>query len=77
MVSRPTPRGCLGGSGQVGGSGWVGGSPGGGLQAHTREVCLGPGPGGDIPACTKADTTPQQMATASGGTHPSGMLSCT
>ena len=44
-----------------------GGSPGphlGGLQAHTR---------GCIPACTEADPL---MATAAGGTHPTGMHSC-
>ena len=28
-----------------------------------------------IPACTEA-STPQQMATAAGGTHPTGMHSC-
>ena len=36
------------------------------LQAHTQ---------GGIPACTEADT-PHQMATAAGGTHPTGMHSC-
>ena len=49
-----------------------GGSPGphlgGVLQAHT--------PGGCIPACTETDTPPQQTATAEGGTHPTGMHSC-
>ena len=42
-------------------------SPGGHLQAYTR--------GGGIPACTVADTPPQR-ATAAGGTHPTGMHSC-
>ena len=42
----------------------------GGLQAHIR----GQGVVG-IPACTEA-STPQQMATAAGSTHPTGMLSC-
>ena len=46
----------------------------GGLQAHTQGGSPGPHPGG-IPACTEAGT-PQQMATASGGTHPTGMHSC-
>ena len=78
-VSRPTPRGKL--RGQA----W--GSPGprwGSLQAHTWGVSPGPHPGGSqahtqwggIPACTEADTPPQQMATAVGSTHPSGMHSC-
>ena len=45
----------------------------GDLQAHTRgvsrpkRVC--------IPVCTEAD--PLWMATATGGTHPTGMYSCT
>ena len=83
----PHPRGKLRGlagggggiqahsQGEVEGSGLGGlqvhtrGSPGphqGGLQAHTQE---------DIQVCTEADT-PQQMATAVGGTHPTGMHSC-
>ena len=54
-----------------------GGSPGphlGGLQAHIQGVSR-PTLGGVIPGCTEADT-PQQMATAAGGTHPTGMHSC-
>ena len=39
----------------------------GGLQAHTQ---------GSIPACTEADSPHEQMATAAGGTHPTGMHSC-
>ena len=66
-VSRPTP----------------GGSPGqhpGDLQTHTWVVsrptlgCLQAHTWG-IPACTEADT-PQQMATAAGSMHPTGMHSC-
>ena len=40
-----------------------------GVQAHTW------GDGWGNPTCTKADP-PQQMATAVGGTHPTGMHSC-
>ena len=61
QVSRPTPKG------KVEGSGWGGGSPGphlGGGGACCRGVpTLG---GGGLPA----------MATAAGGTHPTGMHSC-
>ena len=52
--------------------------PGGGVgvsRPRPRKGCLGPGPRGCpgpggvcIPACTEADT-PQQTATAAGGTH--------
>ena len=69
-----------GGSG-VEGSGLGGGSPGphprgklrglawGDLQAHTR--------GGGIPVSTEANPPPHtHTATAAGGTHPTGMLSC-
>ena len=71
--------------GRFGGSGW-----GEGVQAHTRSGGSQPMPGGVvqaqaqgevsrpkgcIPACTEADT-PQQMATAAGSTHPTGMHSC-
>ena len=83
-VSRPTPGGQIGGSGW----GFPGPHPGGrlgglaggeglqahtqgGFQAHTQGGCPGPGLGG-IPACTEADTPPQQTATAVGGTHPTG-----
>ena len=45
------------------------GLAGGSLQVHTH------GGGECIPTCTEADT-PQQMATAAGGTHPTGMHSC-
>ena len=68
---------CLAGymTSQVGG---LGGCPGpglgsvqaqarGGVQAQAQGVC--------IPAGTEADT-PQQMTTAAGGTHPTGMHSC-
>ena len=50
-------------------------TPRGGLQAHTQRGSPGPHLGG-IPACTEADPPPQQMATAVGGTHPTGMHSC-
>ena len=73
QVSRPTLRE------EVEGSGW------GSLQAHTQGEVEGSGWGGVfrptprgcvcIPACTEADT-PQQTATAAGGTHPTGMHSC-
>ena len=57
----------------------------GGVQAQARG-CPGPGlgearPGGGgqargcIPACTEADTPPQQTATAADGTHPTGIHS--
>ena len=88
QVSRPTPRGEVEGSGLGKGSpgthpggGEVEGSGLGGLQAHTggisrptpgRRGSPGPHPGG-IPACTEADPP---MATAVGGTHPTGMHSC-
>ena len=64
----------------------LGGSPGphpggswgvwpGGLQAHTLGVSR-PTPGGlCIPVCTEA-TSPPWIATAEGGTHPTGMHSC-
>ena len=45
----------------------------GGLHAHTQGGSPGPHPGGCIPACTEADPP---MATAAGGTHPTGMHSC-
>ena len=59
QVSRPTPRGKLRGLG-------------GDLQAHTREVSR-PTPGG-YPSIHWG-RPPQQMATAAGGTHPTGMHS--
>ena len=47
-----------------------------GLQAHTRGVSR-PTPGRVcIPACTEADPPLWLMATAAGGTHPTGMHSC-
>ena len=64
QVSRPTPRG------EVERSGLDGRSPG----PHPWGVSR-PTPRG-IPACTEADTPSQQMATAAGGTHPTGMHSC-
>ena len=71
-VSRPTPRGklrvWLGVGLQAHTQGGVERSGRGGLQAHTQGVC--------IPACTEADTPLQQTATAAGGTHPTGMHSC-
>ena len=73
-VFRPTARGEVEGSGQRG-------SPGpypGGLQAHTQgglHAHTGGGGGVHIPACTEADTPPW-TATATGGTHPTGMHSC-
>ena len=63
QVSRPTPRWEVEGSGQDG-------SPG----PHPGGVSR-PTPGGCIPACPEADT-PQETATAAGGTHPTGMHSC-
>ena len=59
-VSRPTPKGEVEGSGL------------GGLQAHTWGVSR-PTPRGCIPACTEEQPP---MATATGGTHPTGMHSC-
>ena len=64
-VSRPRPGGVQAQAGGVGVS-----------RPRPRKGCLGPGPRGCpgpggvcIPACTEADT-PQQTATAAGGTHP-------
>ena len=45
---------------------------------HPGRGSPGPHPGGvgGVPACTEADTSPQQQtATAAGGTHPTGMHS--
>ena len=69
-MSRPRPRGRLGGlaGGHLGpdlGGGW------GGVQAHTWGV--------QAKGCVSQHAlrqTPQQMATAAGGTHPTGMHSC-
>ena len=78
-VSRPIPRG------EVGGSGW-GGLRRAGLQADTQEGrSPGPGPGGRllaqgqgvcIQACTEANTPPRKRTTAADGTHLTGMHSC-
>ena len=76
--------GCLGPhpGGRLGGV-WPGGCPGphlgvgvcvyGGVQAQGRGVQAQAW--GGIPACTEADT-PQQTATAVGGTYNTGMYSC-
>ena len=49
---------------------------GGEVSRPTPGGVSRPTPGGVcIPACTEADT-PQQPATAAGGTHPTGMHSC-
>ena len=69
--------------GEVEGSGLGVSKPtSGGVSRPTPEGSSGPHPGGSpgphlggIPTCTEADT-PQQMATAVGGTHPTGMHSC-
>ena len=61
-VSRPTPRGVSRPT------------PGEVLQVHTQGGFSRPTPWGDISACTEAD--PPSMATAAGGTHPTGMHSC-
>ena len=63
QVSRPTPRG------KVEGSGRGGGSPCPHQGGRLRCVCV------CVPACTEAPPR-QQMATAAGGTHPTGMHSC-
>ena len=49
--------------------------PWGCIQAHTWGAGPRPG-GGGIPACSETEPLPQQMATAAGGTHPTGMHSC-
>ena len=58
---------------------WWGGCPGTHLgegMSRPRPRGSRPSPGGGcIPACTEADT-PQQTATAAGGTHPTGMHCC-
>ena len=66
----------------TGGGGCLGPGPGGGWGVWQGVVSRlrpggrpGPGWGGLIPACTEADT-PQQTATAVGGTHPTGTHSC-
>ena len=69
QVSRPTPRGEIKGSGQEG----VSRPRPGGLQVHTWGV-FRPTPGGVSQHAQRQ--TPQQMAIAAGGTHPSGMHSC-
>ena len=48
--------------------------PGGEVEGTGQGGIAGPHPEGCIPACTEADPTP--MATAAGGTHPTGMHSC-
>ena len=63
-MSRPRSRGRL----------W--GLAGGVSRLRPRGRLGGLAGGGCIPACTKADTPPQQTATAAGGTHPTGMHSC-
>ena len=74
QISRPTPRGEVEESGLGGGS--PGPHPGGKLRGLAWGVSR-PTPGGVcIPACTEADPPPQQMATAAGGTHPTGIHSC-
>ena len=70
-ISRPTPReGCWGV--------WPGvvsrPTPRGRLGVWPGRVSR-PTPSGWILACTEADP-PQETATASGGTHPTGMHSC-
>ena len=50
---------------------WLGGSPG----PHPGG-CQGPGPRGDLSQHALGQTSPQQMATAVGSTHPTGMHSC-
>ena len=89
-MSRPRPRG------EVGGSGWGGvsrprprGRLGGLAGGVSRPTPGGPRPTfggvsrsrarprGCIPACTEADPPPpQQTANAADGTHPTGMHSC-
>ena len=61
----------------------VEGSGLGGLQAHSRGVSPGPHLGGSpgphlggLSQHALRQTPPQQMATAAGGTHPTGMHSC-
>ena len=84
--SRPRPKGEVGGSGlggvsrprpkgEVGGSGW--GCPGlqlGGVQAHNWGVSRSRPRG--VESQHVLGQTPQQMTTAAGGTHPTGMHSC-
>ena len=79
QVSRPTPKGEVGGLARGG----LQAHTQGGLQAHNwgvsrptpRGVVSRPTPGECIPAYTEADTPPM-TATAAGGTHPTGMHSC-
>ena len=61
QVSRPTPRRE------------VEGGLAGGVSRPTHGEVSRPTPGGSIPACTEADPP---TATAAGGTHPTGMHSC-
>ena len=63
-ISRPTPRGRLGGL-----------AGGAGLQAHTWGVSR-PRLGVCVFQHALRQTPQQQMATAAGSTHPTGMHSC-
>ena len=62
-MSRPTPRGEVGGFGR------------GGVQTHIREGS-GPGPGGGGVSQHSLRHTLQQTATTAHGMHPTGMHSC-
>ena len=64
-VSRLTPRGEAEGSGQEG-------SPG----PHTRGGSPGPHLGGCVSQHALRQNPPPWTATAAGGTHPTGMHSC-
>ena len=73
-ASRPTPKGEVEGSGQGESSGP---NPGGRLRGLAGGWVSRPTPRGVYPTMHRADTPlPQQMATAPGGTHPTGMHSC-
>ena len=75
-VSRDTPWGGCRPIPRASPSPLPGGSPGphlGGVSRPTPGGVSRPTPEGGIPACTEADTPLQQMATAAGGMHPTGV----
>ena len=82
-VSRPTPRRKLKGLAWGVSRPTPGGvsrpTPGGCLQVHTQGGCLQAHTKGELGVSQHAlrqTPPPQQMATAAGGTHPTGMHSC-
>ena len=85
-VSRPTPKGEV--EGDLAGGGPLGPHPRGKLRGNwprgvSRPIPRGSALGGDlllggclVPGCLCVWRPPPRMATAAGGTHPTGMHSC-